>query len=202
MSASLAIDGQLDDWVCQASWVPGAAARAPWVPFGDFYLAWRRNGLYIATVYQEDWGGAGDGTQLMDRQRLLVAFADGTRQPVGVALVGFAERVGPPPPEKAPDNRPSARIRPGAALGKKTLNAFDGIWGSQSDRSLLRTAEVFIPARMFGKEELAQGDILLLGMSLLLKGDTKETFWPSSQTMTAPDTARLARLRLGNVIQR
>lgn len=202
MSATLTIDGQLDDWVCPVSWAPGACARAPWVPFADFYLTWRPEGLYVGTVYHEYWGGEGDPSLLASRQRLILVMTDGVRPPAGVALVGFGEREGAPPPPKTPDTRRIARILPGAPLGNGVLTTFDGIWGAQWDRSLLRTGEIFVPARMFGKESLAQGDIILLGMSLVMSGDTKETFWPASQTSAAPDSTRLARLRLGKPVDR
>lgn len=197
MSATITIDGQLDDWVCSASWVPGVASRFPWVPFADFYLMWDSAGIYVGTVYHDFWGGGGEGETLDDRQRLVAVFTNGKNPPVGAVIGGFGERVGLKPPDKTPDKRPVAKLAAAAPLGKVTLDALAGIKGDQWDRSLLRTAEVFIPAKLFGKDKLVKGDIVMLGLSLVMKGATKEAFWPSSQLGVALDTGRLARLRMG-----
>lgn len=43
-------DGALTDWDKERSLMRGFTAEPPYVPFADIYLAWRPNGLYLATI--------------------------------------------------------------------------------------------------------------------------------------------------------
>ena len=196
-SSSITVDGQMDDWSCRNSWVPGVAAKSPWLPFADFYISWEPEGLLVGAVYHEYFAGSGDGTLLADRQKMVLTVSDGQGVPLQVALVGLGEREGLSPADPKKDNRPQKRLSIYEGKEYPAPAKLAGIKGAQWERSLNRTVEVFIPAAAFGRNRLAKGDQLSLGISLVMRGEAKEAFWPSSQIASKPSAGRLASLRLG-----
>jgi len=196
-SSSITVDGQMDDWSCRDSWVPGVAAKAPWLPFSDFYITWEPEGLLVGAVYHEYFAGAWDGSMLSDRQRLVLTISSGKGIPLQIAMVGIAEREGPEPKDPKKDDRHLKKLFPYEGKEYPIPPLLSGIWGAQWERSLNRTIEVFIPASAFGRQRLARGDQLSLGASLVMRGDAKEAFWPASQVGNKPSSGRLASLRLG-----
>jgi hypothetical protein len=196
-SSSITVDGQMDEWSCRDSWVPGVAAKSPWLPFADFYLSWEPEGLVLGAVYHEYFAGGGDGSTLRDRQRLVLTVSGGKGEALQVALVGIGEREGPPPQDPKKDTRGPKKIVTYTGPEYPVPALLAGVHGAQWERSLNRTLEIFIPASAFGRQKLARGDQLSLGASLVMRGDTKEAFWPATQVNTKPSTGRLATVRLG-----
>jgi hypothetical protein len=195
-SSSVTIDGRLDDWSCRDSWVPGVAARTPWLPFADFYVTWEPAGLLVGMVYDEFFSGGGEGVVLADRQRIVLTVAAGEGGPAQVTLVGFGDRTGPAPTDPEEDDRPLAMLLPFAGKDNEPPARLAGVMGAQWERSLNRTVEISVPAASFGRTRLFHGDLLSVGISLVMQGESKEAYWPASQISAPPGTWRLATVRL------
>jgi hypothetical protein len=179
------IDGKLDDWNLPATWVPAPGARAPFEPFGDFHLAWSPDGLFVAAVMSNfsDGGGAPEGP--LDLERLALVVRRKGAAPLEIQMRGLHEKVGPEPVagadgKKPADQRPLAPLTVLKAAGRKLPPGAEGITGAQSHVSITSLAEVFVPVSALGGKPLAAGETLRVGLSLRLRGDVKETFWPVS----------------------
>jgi hypothetical protein len=194
LSAPLVLDGHLDEWNGRASWLEGGGARMPWLPFADFYLAWQPEGLLVGSVYYESWDGD-DTAPPVDSHRLIVTFAGAKPPTRTVVLSECGETEGPRPAGTQIGG--GAAVLPLAPVSATAPGAFDGIRGAQWSRSLMRTREILIPAGLFGKARLAEGDDLQIGLSLVMSDEGVETFWPASQVPQASGEPPLAHLRLG-----
>jgi hypothetical protein len=199
LSAPLVLDGRLDEWNGRASWLEGGGARLPWLPFADFYLAWQPEGLLVGSVYYESWDGDDDTVPPVESHRLIVTFAGAQPPTRTVVLAECGETEGPRPAGIQPERGGASAILPLGRVSAAGPGAFEGIRGAQWSRSLTRTREILIPAGLFGKAQLVEGDDLQIGLSLVMSGEGGETFWPSSQEGRQATGAPppLARLRLG-----
>jgi len=128
---------------------------------------------------------------------LKLQISGGQAVPLQVVLVGIGEREGVSPEDPKKDDRPFKKISPYSGKEWTIPAQLSGLHGAQWERSLNRTLEIFIPASAFGRQRLTKGDQIKLGASLVMRGDTKEAFWPSSQINAKPSIGRLASLRLG-----
>ncbi len=195
---TLSLDGRMDEWDLPATWVPEAGAREPYQPFGDFHLAWTPAGLVVGMVYRDfAEGREGDGDPL-SFPRITVAVQCGDQLPATVTVGGLGARIGPPPPEptkgekKADDTRPYAPLLPLAPVPP----GMEGVRGAQAPHSIETIAELLIPAAALGAPALAAGEALRVAVSIRLRGDVKETFWPVALSAGVPAGEALAAVRL------
>lgn len=154
------VDGELHEWELARHWAPGAVAREPELPFGDFYVGWRPEGLVLGLDYQ-DYTLAPPTSDPRGRKRLALELDGGAH----LLVLGLDERRrGRPAALTAIDasGRPSASLR-----------------GAQRRSNLRTTAEVLVPAALFGRQRLQAGDALTLGLALVLEGETRELGWPA-----------------------
>lgn len=169
--AGAKLDGDLREWGHARHWAPEPQAPEPHLPFGDVYLAWRPEGLLIGVDYH-DATLAEPGRALRERRRLeLRLLAGGTVTELFV--VGFDERSG---------GKPAALVAVDAA-GRRVA----GPSGLQRQRNLRTTAELLVPAAVFGRARLEAGQTLELALALALEGDGRRQSWPGASP---------ARLRL------
>jgi hypothetical protein len=165
--APLALDGRLDEWDLARAWMPEPAARAPYLPFGDFYLSWRPEGLVVGLSYHDYAASGVDVTVASSRRRLTLSVAREGGRAVRETLLGLNEREAGEKPRLLPL---APRERRGAAPFR----------GAQRVRNLLTTAEVLVPAEALGPRPLRPGDRLRLRMALALQGEGKELWWPAA----------------------
>jgi len=195
------IDGKLDEWNLPATWVSCPGSREPFLPFADFHIAWTPEGLLVAAVMSNFSDGGGAPAGPLDLERLAIAVRRPGAAPVYVQMRGLHERQGPEP-VAGPDGKKPADDRPFAPLtvlpeaGRRLPPGADTIRGGQSHVSITTLAEVLVPAAALGGKPLAAGEKLRVGLSLRLRGDTKETFWPVS-LVKSPPPKRLALTTLG-----
>jgi hypothetical protein len=164
--APLDLDGRLDEWELAGAWAPEPRARAPYLPFGDFYLSWRPEGLVVGVSYHDYAASAVDVRVVNSRRRLALAVARDGGRTVRETLLGLNEHE---PGATGRALLPLAPARRGAAA----------VRGAQRVRNLLTTAEVLVPADALGPRRLRAGDRLRLHVTLTLQGG-KELRWPAS----------------------
>ena len=167
--ARLTIDGDLREWRHPRHWAPPPREAGPQLPFGDLYLAWRPEGLLIGLDYH-DASLAEPGQALRERRRLELRLVAGeaVRE---LFVVGFDESTGD-------------RRAPLVAVDG-TGRSVPGPAGVQLKRNLRTTAELLVPAALFGRARLEAGLTLELGLALALEGDRRRLSWPG------PGPARL-----------
>jgi hypothetical protein len=164
-----ALDGRLEDWSLARHWAAATATLEPDLPFGDFYLGWQPEGIVLALAYYDFALGADVSVDLRSRKRLQLTLGAPGAASTSVVVLGFDERT----------QGNSAAL---AAAGSPQVR------GAQRIRNLLTTAEVLIPASLFGQTRLQAGQLLRLEARFLLEGDARELRWPSP----APGLLRLA----------
>jgi len=194
----LSVDGRLDEWALAPTWAPSPGARAPFLPFADFHLTWTPEALSIGFAFF-NFSAAGTSTDdPLDQERLslVVVGTDGHRY--AATLAGLGARVGPAPADEKHDERPYAPLRVIAEPGRITPADAGGIRGQQSHNSIQTLAEVAIPAAALGTARLKAGDVLRVAVSVRLRGDVKETYWPVALSGTAFADGDLARVKLGS----
>ena len=168
-----AMDGVLDDWALDQARVPGSGISTTGDFTGDIYLSWLPEGVLVAVSYnnvQEKMSGSAQSG--MEPCRLVMGLKINDEMPVAFALVGLQQRNKPANPA-SPFMEPAIKsvrggipfptngrfiIRQGETAGKKTL-------------------ELFLPARLFGREEIDQADTIRIQASLLAP-DNSELYWP------------------------
>jgi hypothetical protein len=183
-SSPYGLDGKMDEWDHAASWLPNPGGRG-WQASGDFYAAWEEGGLRLGTTFYDYTNNEADPDEPLDAPRFSVIIQRGAKE-LQFTMTGFGERVGPKSKgkKKKEEEPPLAPLR---LLG----NGPAGIKGNQDVYSLMNSSEIWVPAEALGGV-LKAGENIGLGLSLKLRGDTRETYWP-----TAPAT-KFAWLKLGN----
>jgi hypothetical protein len=169
------VDGSLDDWALGRAWVPGVASAAPFERFGDLYLGWMPEGLAVAVVYADYRAKQreADGPEA-DSERLTLGFGYDNEKPVVFTLKGIQER-------KDPEN-PKSLFRAPEVLAVRGGVPFpsDGRFlVAQGLRGTQRILEVFLPAALFRREKLEPGEVLRGYVSLRMRANFRELFWPS-----------------------
>lgn len=194
----LSVEGRLDEWALGPTWAPAPGARTPFQPFGDFHLTWTPDELAVGFAFF-NFAAAGTASEdPLDHERLSLVLigADGRR--LTVTLGGLGAREGAAPADPKHDDRPYAALRPIAEPGREVPAGAAGIRGRQSHNSIQTIAEVAVPAGALGAAKLKPGDLLRVGVSVRLRGDVKETFWPVSLSGTAFADGALAQVTLGS----
>ncbi len=165
----LLLDGDLREWRHARHWAPGSRAAADRLPFGDFYLAWQPEGLLVGLDYH-DADLAQPGRALGERRRLVLRAGAGPE----LFVVGFDESAG----------GGAAPLVAVDGAGRRVA----GPGGRQRQRSLRTTAELLLPAGLFGRERLEPDQVLELTLALALEGDARRQSWPGQP----PGRLRLA----------
>jgi hypothetical protein len=154
------LDGRLEDWPLAQHWASDTAASATHLPFGDFYLGWQPEGVVLGLAYNDYSLGAPATDDVRTRRRLLLTLGAAGGAARSHTVLGFDERA---------QGRPLALEARGAP----------GLRGEQRIRNLLTTAELLIPAALFGYPRLQAGQVLRLDSRFLLEGETRELRWPA-----------------------
>jgi hypothetical protein len=157
--ADVARDGLLGEWDLPRHWAPGAVADGGVAPFGDLYLAWRPEGLVVGLDMQDDAPGP-PAPDPRDGARLIVSTERAGGGAASAVVTGLARRAGE------------------AATPLAAADAA-GLSGAQELRNMRTTAEVLVPASFFGREALRAGDVLDLGVALVLDGGGRALRWPA-----------------------
>jgi hypothetical protein len=179
------VNGSLDEWPLDRSWVPGVSAAAPFERFGDLYLCWRPEGLGVAVVYMDYRARprALDGPET-DTERLTIGAGIDNEKPVVFTLKGILERADP--------DRPEAGFRTPEVLavrGGVPFPAEGRFLVAQGQHGMSRIVEVFLPAALFRRERLDPAEILRATVSLRLRANSKELFWPRPFKVSAWDAS-------------
>lgn len=179
------VNGSLDDWPLDQSWVPGVSSVSPFERFGDVYLAWRPEGLAVAVVYMDYRARprALDGPET-DTERLTLGAGIENEKPVVFTLRGIQERVDP--------DRPEAGFRTPDVLavrGGVTFPPEGRFLVAQGSHGMARIVEVFLPAAIFRRERLDPSEIMRTTVSLRLRANFKELFWPRPFKVSSWDTS-------------
>lgn len=174
------VDGSLDEWDLASTWVPATASLAPFERFGDIHVAWHPEGLAVAVVYMDFRTQSPAGADAeRDSDRLTVGLGLEEEKPVLFTLKGVQVPADPARPEagfRAPE---VLAVRGGAPFPPQgRFLAGQRSWG------LLRVVELFIPSVLFKTERMNAGDSIRGCVSLRLRGNSREFFWPSPFRMT------------------
>lgn len=180
------VNGELDEWPLAATWVPGAAAAAPFERFGDLHLAWHPEGLAVAVVWTDYRARqrAVDAPE-PDTERLTVGVGIDNDKPVVFTLKGLQERIDPDRPELGYRTPEVLAVR-----GGTPFPAEGRFLSAQGTRGTTRIVELFLPAALFRRERLDAREIWRASLSLRLRANVRETFWPRPfriNTWTASD---------------
>jgi hypothetical protein len=132
----------------------------------------------------------------MDQARISLVLEGASGRRLAVTLAGIGAKVGETPEDEKHDERPYAPLWVIAEPGRTLPAAVGGVRGRQSHNSIQTLAEVTVPAAALGALQLKQGDTLRIGVSIRLRGDVKETFWPVSLSTTTFDSGALASVKL------
>ena len=165
------IDGATDDWNLNLSQVPDTRCTGPAGRFGDFYLSWRPEGLAIVATFV-DFPANKDLIQ-PDSVLLTLGFRYAEERPVLFTLSKIQQRISPTNPASPlvePEVKSVSRDFPFPVDAR--------FFAKQSSYINQKIIEIFLPARLFGREELEAGDILLGYASLRMKADGRELSWP------------------------
>lgn len=189
------VDGRMDEWPLAEAWLPDTASAAPFEPFGDVYLAWHAEGLAVAVVYLDYRArerAAGSGPE--DAERLTLGFGVEDEQPVAFTLKGIQQR-------KDADDPASAFADPEveAVRGGVRFPAEGRFLVAQSAAGVTRVVEVFLPAVLFKRSEFEAATMVRATVSLRLRANFKELFWPRRLKLTSfQDSSGWASLVLGS----
>lgn len=179
------VNGALDEWPLERAWVPGVAAASPFERFGDVYLCWRPEGLAIAVVYMDYRARprALDGPEA-DTERLTLGAGIDNEKPVVFTLKGILERADP--------DRPEAGFRTPEVLavrGGVSFPAEGRFLVAQGQHGMTRIVEVFLPSSLFRREVLDPAEVMRATVSLRLRANSRELFWPRPFKISAWDSS-------------
>ena len=187
------VDGSLEEWNLATTWVPATASLAPFERFGDIHVAWHPEGLAVAVVYMDfrtQAPAAADSER--DSDRLTIGLGLEDEKPVLFTLKGVQVPLDP--------DRLEAGFRPPEILAVRGGTPFPPqgrLQVAQRSGGLLRVVELFIPSVLFKTERMNAGDSVRACVSLRLRGNSREFFWPSPFRMTgSADSATWAPLVL------
>ena len=174
------VDGAADEWPMDKTWLPEARGAAPFERFGDVHLAWHPEGLVILVVYMDYRDRmAAPGRPEADTERLTIGVGGEDEAPVVLTLKGVMERRDP--------KKPAAGFYPPEVLtvrGGVPFPAEGRLLVAQKIRGTVGTVEIFMPAALFKREKLVPGTAMRMTVSLRLRANCREMFWPRTFRVT------------------
>jgi len=168
------IDGSADEWTLERAWVPGLQGAAPYEKWGDLYLSWHPEGVAVLVAYMDYRDRPGrPGRPEVDSDRLTIGVGLEDEKPIVLTLRGIMEKkdgVKGPAEYYTPEVLTVRGGVPFPAEGRLLV--------SQKSRGTQAVIEIFLPAALFKREKLDAGAIMRCTMSLRLRANFKELFWP------------------------
>ena len=168
------IDGSSEDWSLERAWVPAVRGAAPFERWGDMYLAWHPEGVAVLITYMDYRDRPGrPGRPETDSDRLTIGIGLEDEKPIVLTLRGIMEKkdgVKGPAEYYAPEVTTVRGGVPFPAEGRLLV--------AQRARGTSAVIELFLPAALFKREKLDAGAIMRCTMSLRLRANFKELFWP------------------------
>ena len=168
------IDGSPDEWTLERAWVPAVKGAAPFAEWGDLYLSWHPEGVAVLVSYMDYRDRPGrPGRPETDSDRLTIGVGLEDEKPVVLTLRGIMER-------KDTGKGAAEYYTPEVITvrGGVTFPAEGRLLVAQKSRGTHAVIELFLPASLFKREKLDAGAIMRCTMSLRLRANFKELFWP------------------------
>lgn len=168
------VDGSPDEWPLDRAWIPAVRGAAPFERWGDMYLSWHPEGVAVLVTYMDFRDRPGrPGRPEADSDRLTIGVGMEEEKPVVLTLRGIMERKD--------GSRSSAEYfvpEVTTVRGGVPFPAEGRLLVSQASRGTHAIIELFLPASLFKREKLDAGAIMRCTMSLRLRANFKELFWP------------------------
>jgi hypothetical protein len=186
-------DGNLDDWALDQCRIPGTKSSEATGNFGDFYLAWLPEGLLVAITYTDT--GQDTAPAGADSCRLTMGVMFNEERPVAFTLAGLQRKKEVRKPDSVYLDPPVKSVWGGTPF--PTDGRFTVRQGRKGGQSII---EIFLPAQLFGREEIEQADAIRVYLSLKLKANLEELYWPMPfKTTDFWNTGNWASVVLGDI---
>lgn len=168
------VDGSPDEWTLERSWIPAVKGAAPFERWGDLYLAWHPEGVAVLVTYMDYRDRPGrPGRPETDSDRLTIGVGIEDEKPVVLTLRGIMEKKDGTKGQAEYYTPEVITVRGGVVFP-----AEGRLLVAQRSRGTHAIIELFLPAALFKREKLDSGAIMRCTMSLRLRANFKELFWP------------------------
>ena len=180
------VDGSPDEWTLERAWVPAVRGAAPFERWGDLYLSWHPEGVAVLVTYMDYRDRPGKpGRPETDSDRLTIGVGVEDEKPVVLTLRGIMEKKDGGKGDAEYYTPEVITVRGGVPFP-----AEGRLLVAQKSRGTHAIIELFLPAALFKREKLDAGAIMRCTMSLRLRANFKELFWPRTFRTTDYADAR------------